>query len=58
MVLLEPKDLDGFAEKIIYLLKKPGEARQMGKCGHENVRKKFLITRLLSDYLDILNKLL
>lgn len=53
--LLKPKDLDGFAEKIVYLIKHPKEAKKLGQGGIENVRKKFLITRLLSDYLDMLN---
>lgn len=56
--LLEPNDVDGFAEKIVYLLKNPQEARQLGENGHETVRTKFLITRLLSDYLDMLNSIM
>lgn len=56
--LLEPNDLDGFAEKIVYLLKHPAEARRLGEKGHETVRRKFLITRLLSDYLDMLNSIM
>ena len=56
--LLEPNDLDGFAEKIVYLLKHPAEARKLGENGHETARKKFLITRLLSDYLDMLNSIM
>ncbi len=53
--LLKPKDLDGFAEKIIYLLKNPEESKIIGKEGKKTVKKRFLITRLLSDYLDMLN---
>jgi len=56
--LLEPFDYDGFAEKIIYLLENPQQAEQIGKKGKETVREKFLITRLLTDYLDLLNELI
>ena len=56
--LLEPKDLEGFADRIIHLLKNPGEAKNMGLKGQETVRQKFLITRLLSDYLHMLNALI
>lgn len=53
--LLEPGDLDGFAERIIYLLKNPDTAEKLGKAAKETVREKFLITRLLSDHLDMYN---
>ena len=56
--LLSPKDIDGFADRIIYLLKNPGEGQKMGQCARETVRQKFLITRLLSDYLYMLNDVL
>ena len=51
--LLEPDDHRGFAEKIIALLEDPEKAREMGLEGREKVRKRFLTTRLLSDYLDL-----
>ncbi|MBN1125396.1 MAG: glycosyltransferase [Sedimentisphaerales bacterium] len=53
--LVEPLDYDGFAERIIYLLTHPKERKQLGLRAHEKVRRNFLITRLLSDYLDMLN---
>jgi len=56
--LLEPKDNEGFAERIAHLLKNPDEAKNMGLKGHETVRQKFLITRLLSDYLYMLNSII
>ena len=56
--LLDPFDYDGFAERIIYLLENPSKAEQIGKRGKETVREKFLITRLLTDYIDLLNKLI
>jgi trehalose synthase len=56
--LLEPKDIDGFADRIIHLLKNPDDGKAIGQKGHETVRQKFLITRLLSDYLYMLNAIL
>lgn len=56
--LLEPKDTEGFADRIVHLLKNPKECENLGHQGRETVREKFLITRLLSDYLYMLNSLL
>ncbi len=56
--LLEPKDTEGFVEKILHLLKNPDLSQEMGKTGREMVRKKFLITRLIGDYIDLLNEVL
>jgi trehalose synthase len=53
--LLEPMDNKGFADRIIHLLVNPKDREQLGKNAKETVRKKFLITRLLSDYLYMLN---
>jgi trehalose synthase len=55
--LLEPTDIDGFAERIVELLQDRKLADEMGRQGKEIVRKNFLITRLLSDYLDLLRTL-
>ncbi len=56
--LLEQEDTEGFAERIIHLLKSPDEAEAMGRKGTESVRERFLITRLLSDYLYMLNSIM
>lgn len=56
--LLDPFDYDGFAERIIYLLENPSKAEQIGKRGKETVREKFLITRLLTDYIDLLSEVI
>lgn len=45
------------AEKIIYLLKNPEKANQVGEKGRETVREKFLITRLLLDELKLYDEL-
>lgn len=56
--LVEVGDKQGFANRIVQLLKNPDQAEQIGKKGREMVRKNFLITRLLADYLDLLNDLI
>lgn len=56
--LLEPNDIEGFAERIAHLLKNPDEGQKLGQEAKETVRQKFLITRLLSDYLDMLNSII
>ncbi len=45
------------AETTLYLLKNPEHAKEMGARGKEHVRKYFLITRLLEDYLNIFGRL-
>jgi len=56
--LVEPHERTKFAEKIIEILKNPSLAEEMGEKGKERVRENFLITRLLSDYLDLLNEII
>lgn len=56
--LLDPYDTEGFAERIVHLLKNPNVTKGMGEKAREIVREKFLITRLLSDYLYMLNAVL
>ena len=56
--LREPTDIDGFADVITDILKNPDMGKEMGKKGREVVRERFLITRLLSDYLDVIRTLL
>jgi trehalose synthase len=53
--LFEPDDVSGFAGQIIEILQNPDLAKKIGKQGRETVRSKFLITRLLANYLDLLN---
>jgi len=55
--LVEPQDNEGFAERITHILKNTGEAKAVGEKAKEKMRKEFLITRLLSDYLDMLNSI-
>lgn len=56
--LVEPNDTEGFARRIVEVLKDPDSAHALGTAGRETVRQRFLITRLVSDYLDLLNDIL
>ena len=53
--LLDPQDIDGFADRIVHILKNPDAAKDLGDKAKEKVRKEFLITRLLSNHLDMYN---
>jgi len=56
--LVEPQDNEGFADRIVHILQNPDEAKAVGEAAREKVRREFLITRLLSDYLDMLNSVM
>jgi trehalose synthase len=56
--LHQPRDFKGFSESIIKLLNDEKLRASMGKAGKEHVKKNFLITRLMLDWLDLMNKLL
>ena len=56
--LVDPYDIKDCANKVITLLQNSALAKDMGKKGKEMVRKNFLITRLVQDYLDMLNQML
>ena len=53
--LLDPTDVEGFAWRVRQVLENPDLGERLGRAGKEHVRQHFLITRLLSDYLDMLN---
>ena len=56
--LVDPLDREAFADRVVQVLQNPDMAEQMGRKGKETVRKNFLTTRLLLDYLDLLNDVL
>ncbi len=56
--LVEPHDKEQFTDRIIEILKNPSLANEMGNKAKERVRRHFIITRLLSDYLDLLNDIM
>jgi len=51
--LLDPLDYDGFAERIVQLLEDRALAEQIGAQAREHVRRHFLVTRHLLDYLEL-----
>jgi len=53
--LVDPHDEDGFVDRIIEVLDDPALGEELGRRGRQTVRERFLITRLIMDYLDILN---
>lgn len=56
--LVNPYNNQGFADRIMTILQDPGLSKEMGKKGKELVRKKFLKTRLLADFLDLLTEIM
>ena len=56
--LVPANDTDGFADRIVTLLKDQKLAKELGKNGKQVVKDNFLITRLLSDYLDLFHEFL
>jgi trehalose synthase len=43
--------VEGCAERVLDLLKRPGERGEFGRAGREHVRKHFLLPRLVRDEL-------
>jgi trehalose synthase len=56
--LCSPNDLKGFSDSVIKLLKDEKLRDTLGKAGKEHVKKNFLITRLMLDWLHLMNKVL
>ncbi|PKQ28996.1 MAG: glycosyl transferase family 1, partial [Actinobacteria bacterium HGW-Actinobacteria-10] len=56
--VVDPRDHDVCAERVIYLLENPSEAEEMGRLGKEHVRENFLTTRLLGHWLAILEEVM
>ncbi len=55
--LVEPNNEDAFARRIIDIIRHPEDAKELGKKGKEAVRQKFLITRLILNYLELLDEI-
>ena len=55
--LVEPGHLDEAAERVIGLLGDPAQRAEMGENGHEYVRDRFLMPRLLLDWLNVIRSL-
>ena len=55
--LVEPEAYDKAAERVLTLLKDPNICAEFGNAGREHVRNRFLIPRLLLDWLNVLKGL-
>ncbi len=55
--LVEPGDKEAFAAKIVQILENSKMAEELGRNAKETVRENFLTTRLLLDYLNLINSL-
>ncbi len=55
--LVEPEDYDAAAERVVELLQNPDLARELGEQGQMHVRQRFLLPRLLLDWLRLLGEL-
>ncbi|MBD3282056.1 MAG: glycosyltransferase [Candidatus Portnoybacteria bacterium] len=51
-----PDDIDGFANSVIKILKDDSLRERLGENGREYVKKNFLITRLMMDWLNVFEK--
>lgn len=49
--------VEACGERMVYLLQRPDEAERMGVAAREHVRKNFLSTRHLADYLRLFNEI-
>jgi len=52
--LVDPQDISGCADKVATLIRDKKLAAKMGKAAKQFVKQKFLITRHLDDYLNLL----
>lgn len=52
--LVDPEDIEATADRVSTLLGDPRRCAEMGELGRERVRKRFLLPRLVDDYLDLL----
>ncbi len=56
--LVEPNDTEGFANKIIELMRNADMAREMGIKAKDFVKRNYLITRLVLDYISLMDEFL
>jgi glycosyltransferase involved in cell wall biosynthesis len=56
--LVQPRDAQAFAEKIIHLLEHPDDSATMGRAGRLRAERQFSVARMISDYEAYYEKLL
>jgi trehalose synthase len=49
--------VEACADRMLYFLENPGKVEEMGKAAREHVRRNFLSTRHLADYMRLFNRL-
>ena len=57
-LLVDPHDLDAFADAVVDLLERPDEAARLGSAAREEIRGHFLGPRHLTQYVDLFERLL
>ena len=55
--LIDPRDIDQTADRVVQLLKHPEHREEMGRKARETVRERFITTRLILDYIDLMLEL-
>ncbi len=55
--LVDPRDIEGTAAKVLELLRDPDRAKAMGAKGCEHVRRHFLLPRLMLDHIRLAARL-
>ena len=58
LLLPDPADLDGFAARVLELVRDPERAERLGAAARERVRELFLVDRHLSQYVDLFSALI
>jgi trehalose synthase len=58
LLLSDPRDLPAFGRLLLGILSDPERARRMGQQARERVRRKFLVTRHLSQFTRLLERLI
>jgi trehalose synthase len=53
--VLDAGDNQGFAERIIHIMRNGEKFQEMKKNARESVRKRFLVTRIMLDYMNLFN---
>jgi trehalose synthase len=57
-LLVDPRDLDAFADAVVDLLERPEQAARLGVAAREEIRGLFLGPRHLTQYVDLFERLL
>ncbi len=55
--LIDPRNIDQTADRVVELLKHPEHRKEMGRKARETVRERFITTRLMLDYIDLMLEL-